>query len=98
MDTGPLEGYDEEVRKLSVREHYRRIGKANEEYLEEELAKLTIEEASRISAMLLSTGRYFTPHPYPDADFVPLKELIRRHKERRGARTSGGVARRRRNS
>lgn len=84
------------MKKISVREHFRRIAKANEEYLEEHLANLTVEKACRDAAGLLALSRYFDLTPRDYGEFVPLSELIRRHKARRGNRASRGAGRRRR--
>ena len=81
------------MKKISVREHFRRIAKANEEYLEEHLAALTVEKASGDSASLLASSRYFDLSPRNE-EFVPLTDLIRRHWSRRGTGASRSASRR----
>ncbi|MBI2898564.1 MAG: hypothetical protein HYY17_00080 [Planctomycetes bacterium] len=83
------------MKKISVREHFRRIAKATEEDLEEHLAAMTVEKACRMSAILLAERPFNEPLPREE-DWVPLAELIRRHRGRRRAGASRGARGRRR--
>lgn len=77
------------VSHLSTREHFRRIAEATERDLEEDLAKLTVAEASRISEQILALASHLpTSSLEPEtAEFVSLSELIRRRQETRATGT-----------
>ena len=75
---------------ISAREHFERIARAVEEDLEQELERLTVEEASLLSEVIQSTAPHVlsaTDEPQQREDYIPLRELIRRHQESRGKPT-----------